>query len=85
VTHSKNQLFLCRHKRRVRDQPTLDQWEEGLFEVNTGDSYYRCVVQWSDKGTLMPIGSSGEATLKNHLLPSQTIYLAFGHDEEVVV
>lgn len=65
------------------DQPTLTDWEAGPFEGKITDTDIIGRGTLDDKGTLMALLESVELLLKESFVPSQTIYLAFGHDEEV--
>ncbi len=81
---SKKSIILMSHQDVVPvDQPTLSDWEAGPFEgkITATDIIGRGTLD--DKGTLMALLESVEQLLKESFVPSQTIYLAFGHDEEV--
>ncbi len=80
----KKPIILMSHQDVVPvDQPTLTDWEAEPFEgkITTTDIIGRGTLD--DKGTLMALLESVELLLKESFVPSQTIYLAFGHDEEV--
>ena len=80
----KKPIILMSHQDVVPvDQPTLTDWEAGPFEgkITSTDIIGRGTLD--DKGTLMALLESVELLLKESFVPSQTIYLAFGHDEEV--
>ncbi|WP_374960057.1 M20 family peptidase [Gilvibacter sp.] len=65
------------------DQPTIGDWEAGPFEgkITQTDIIGRGTMD--DKGTLMAVMEAVEKMLEENFLPKRTIYLAFGHDEEV--
>ncbi len=65
------------------DQPTLADWEAGPFEGVITDEYVIGRGTMDDKGTLMALMESVELLLGEGYKPGRTIYLAFGHDEEV--
>ncbi|MDC7998843.1 M20 family peptidase [Gilvibacter sediminis] len=65
------------------DEPTLTDWEAGPFEgaITQTDIIGRGTMD--DKGTLMAVMEAVEKMLEEGFGPKRTIYLAFGHDEEV--
>ncbi|MTI41071.1 M20 family peptidase [Fulvivirga lutimaris] len=65
------------------DQNTLAQWEAPPFsgEIKDGIIYGRGTMD--DKVTVFSILEAVEMALQNGVQPKQTIYLAFGHDEEI--
>lgn len=65
------------------DQPTIGDWEAGPFEgkITQTDIIGRGTMD--DKGTLMAVMEAVEKMLEENFSPKRTIYLAFGHDEEV--
>ncbi|MDH5598499.1 MAG: M20 family peptidase [Cyclobacteriaceae bacterium] len=65
------------------DQPTLDKWEADPFSGTITDTHILGRGTMDDKGSLMAVMESIEMLLKEGFQPSQTFYLAFGHDEEV--
>ncbi len=80
----KKPIILMSHQDVVPvDQPTLTDWEAGPFEGKITDTDIIGRGTLDDKGTLMALLESVELLLKESFVPSQTIYLAFGHDEEV--
>jgi carboxypeptidase PM20D1 len=84
ANEGKKPIILMSHQDVVPvDQPTLTDWEAGPFEgkITNTDIIGRGTLD--DKGTLMALLESAELLLKESFVPSQTIYLAFGHDEEV--
>ena len=81
---NKKPLILMSHQDVVPvDQPTLSDWEAGPFEgkITATDIIGRGTLD--DKSSLMALMESVERLLSESFIPSQTIYLAFGHDEEV--
>jgi carboxypeptidase PM20D1 len=81
---NKKPIILMSHQDVVPvDQPTLSDWEAGPFEgkITSTDIIGRGTLD--DKSSLIAIMESVEQLLKESFTPSQTIYLAFGHDEEV--
>lgn len=65
------------------DQATLDQWEAPPFsgELKNGRVYGRGAMD--DKGNVIALLEACELMLSKGLTPRRTVYLAFGHDEEV--
>lgn len=65
------------------DLPTIGDWEAGPFEgkITQTDIIGRGTMD--DKGTLMAVMEAVEKMLEENFSPKRTIYLAFGHDEEV--
>lgn len=65
------------------DEPTLADWEAAPFSGKITDTHIIGRGTLDDKGTLIALLESVEQLLEEAFVPSQTIYLAFGHDEEV--
>ncbi len=81
---SKKPIILLSHQDVVPvDQPTLDDWEAGPFEGAITDSHIIGRGTMDDKSSLMALMESVEVLLEESFIPKQTIYLAFGHDEEL--
>ncbi|MGB5170436.1 MAG: M20 family peptidase [Eudoraea sp.] len=81
---SKKPIILMSHQDVVPvDQPTLADWEAGPFEGKITDTHIIGRGTLDDKSSLMALMESVERLLSESFTPSQTIYLAFGHDEEV--
>ncbi len=81
---NKKPIILMSHQDVVPvDQPTLSDWEAGPFEGKITDTDIIGRGTLDDKGSLMALMESVELLLEESFAPSQTIYLAFGHDEEV--
>lgn len=81
---TKKPIILMSHQDVVPiDQPTLNDWEAGPFDgvISETDIIGRGAMD--DKGTLIGLLEAVEKLLEESFVPSQTIYLAFGHDEEV--
>ena len=81
---SKKPIILMSHQDVVPvDQPTLSDWEAGPFEGKISETDIIGRGTMDDKGTLIGLLEAVEKLLEESFVPSQTIYLAFGHDEEV--
>lgn len=81
---SKQPIILLSHQDVVPvDEPTLKDWEAGPFEGKVTDSHIIGRGTLDDKSSLMALMESVELLLKESFTPAQTIYLAFGHDEEI--
>lgn len=81
---SKKPLILLSHQDVVPvDKPTLDTWEAGPFEGKITDTHIIGRGTMDDKGTLVAALESVEMLLAEGFRPQRTLYLAFGHDEEV--
>ncbi|WP_108246989.1 M20 family peptidase [Muricauda brasiliensis] len=81
---SQKPIVLLSHQDVVPvDQPTLSEWEAGPFEGKITDSHVIGRGTLDDKSSLMALMESVETLLKESFTPKQTIYLAFGHDEEL--
>ena len=81
---SQKPIVLLSHQDVVPvDQPTLSEWEAGPFEGAITDTHIIGRGTLDDKSSLMALMESVEMLLKESFVPKQTIYLAFGHDEEL--
>jgi len=81
---SLNPIVLLSHQDVVPvDEPTLTEWEAGPFEGKITDSHIIGRGTLDDKSSLMALMESVEVLLQESFVPKQTIYLAFGHDEEI--
>lgn len=81
---SKKPIILMSHQDVVPvDQPTLSDWEAGPFEGKITETHIIGRGTLDDKCSLIALMESVEKLLSESFTPSRTIYLAFGHDEEV--
>ncbi|WP_228235981.1 M20 family peptidase [Allomuricauda sp. M10] len=81
---SKKPIILMSHQDVVPvDQPTLTDWEAPPFAGKITDTHIIGRGTLDDKSSLMALMESIETLLTESFTPSQTIYLAFGHDEEL--
>lgn len=65
------------------DEATLNQWSHQPFAGDIADGFVWGRGTLDDKGNLMSIFESIEMLLNENFQPRRTIYLAFGHDEEI--
>jgi len=65
------------------DEPTRDEWKEGPFSGTIKDGIIWGRGTMDDKGSLMSVMEAVEMLLAEGFQTRRTIYLAFGHDEEV--
>ena len=81
---SKKPIILMSHMDVVPvDEPTLGDWEAGPFEGKITDKEIVGRGTLDDKGTLIGLLEAVEQLLEESFQPERTIYLAFGHDEEI--
>jgi carboxypeptidase PM20D1 len=81
---SKKPIILMSHQDVVPvDQPTLEAWEAAPFEGKITDTHIIGRGTMDDKGTLIGVLEAVEKLLSENYVPTRTIYIASGHDEEV--
>jgi carboxypeptidase PM20D1 len=77
-------ILLMAHQDVVPVEPeTLVSWEQPPFEGRIADGHIWGRGAMDDKFALLSIMEAVEMHLNEGLQPQRTIYLAFGHDEEV--
>ncbi len=77
-------VMLMAHQDVVPIAPgTEKNWQQPPFDGNIEDGFVWGRGSWDDKGNLFSIMEAAEMLLAEGYKPRQTIYLAFGHDEEV--
>ncbi len=65
------------------EKSTLNQWIEKPFEGKIDDSFIWGRGTMDDKLSVIGIMETIEMLLKEGFIPERTIYVAFGHDEEI--
>lgn len=65
------------------DQSSLREWTHGPFSGAVADGFIWGRGTRDDKGAVMALHEAVEALLAQDFRPYRTVYLAFGHDEEV--
>ncbi|WP_296703045.1 M20 family peptidase [Algoriphagus sp.] len=81
---SKKPLIMMSHQDVVPvDQPTLGNWEAAPFEGKITDTHIIGRGTMDDKGTLIAVLEAVEKLLSENYVPTRTLYIASGHDEEV--
>lgn len=65
------------------DPNTESSWHHAPFSGEIADGYIWGRGALDDKSSLMAILEAVESLLANNFRPARTIYLAFGHDEEI--
>jgi carboxypeptidase PM20D1 len=76
-------MLLMAHQDVVPVAPgTQDLWHEDPFAGHIRDGFIWGRGTWDDKGNLLAILEAVELLAAQGFEPRQTIYLAFGHDEE---
>lgn len=77
-------ILLMAHQDVVPIAPDTEKnWQQAPFDGVIQDGYIWGRGAWDDKGNLLAIMEATEKLLEDGFIPRQTIYLAFGHDEEV--
>lgn len=77
-------IALLAHQDVVPIAPgTETDWQVPPFDGVVKDGYVWGRGAWDDKGSLFAILEAAELLTKDGFKPKRTIYLAFGHDEEV--
>ncbi|TAK97713.1 MAG: M20 family peptidase [Aquabacterium sp.] len=77
-------IALLAHQDVVPIAPGTERdWQEPPFSGSLKDGFIWGRGAWDDKGNLMAIMEAVEMLLQSGFQPRQTIYLAFGADEEV--
>jgi carboxypeptidase PM20D1 len=79
-----NPIVLMAHQDVVPvDESSIDKWPYDPFGGKIANDTIYGRGSLDDKGSLMAIMESVEWLLKKQFKPNRTIYLAFGHDEEI--
>jgi carboxypeptidase PM20D1 len=77
-------IALLAHQDVVPVAPgTEKDWQQPPFDGVISDGFVWGRGSWDDKGNLYSILEAAERLAKDGFGPKRTIYLAFGHDEEV--
>jgi carboxypeptidase PM20D1 len=77
-------IALLAHQDVVPISPgTENDWQAPPFDGTIRDGFIWGRGSWDDKGSLFAILEAAEQLAKEGFRPRQTIYFAFGHDEEV--
>jgi carboxypeptidase PM20D1 len=77
-------IMLMAHQDVVPIAPDTEKnWQQAPFDGIIKDGYVWGRGAWDDKGSLFAMLEAVEKLLQNGFVPRQTIYFAFGHDEEV--
>ncbi|MCU6434166.1 M20 family peptidase [Undibacterium sp. Jales W-56] len=77
-------VMLMAHQDVVPVAPDTEQnWQQPPFDGVIRDGFIWGRGSWDDKGNLFAVLEAVEKLLASGFQPRQTIYLAFGHDEEV--
>ena len=74
-------LLLTAHQDTVPIEPA--EWQHPPFRGDVSEGFVWGRGTLDDKGSLMAILEAVERLLARGFKPSQTVYLAFGHDEEI--
>jgi len=77
-------IIFCAHQDVVPIEPgTEASWKKPPFDGVIDDGYLWGRGSIDDKGSLVTILEAVEALLAEGFAPKRTVYLAFGHDEEI--
>ena len=77
-------FVLLAHSDVVPIEPgTEDKWKYGAFSGEVADGHIWGRGTMDMKGVLMSLMEATEAVVKTDFKPKRTLYLAFGHDEEI--
>ncbi len=77
-------IILCAHQDVVPIEPgTEASWKKPPFEGAEADGFLWGRGTIDDKGSLVTILEAVEGLLADKFAPKRTVYLAFGHDEEI--
>lgn len=77
-------IALLAHQDVVPVAPgTEKDWQQPPFQGAISDGFVWGRGSWDDKGNLYSIMEAVEQLAKDGFRPKRTVYLAFGHDEEV--
>lgn len=84
VNASLKPILLMAHQDVVpADAGTLNQWTHPPFDGVVADGYVWGRGTLDDKGSLMAILEAVEWLVRDGFKPERTVYLSFGHDEEL--
>ncbi|MFN8581659.1 MAG: M20 family peptidase [Gemmatimonadaceae bacterium] len=64
-------------------EPNLKDWQHGPFSGDVADGYVWGRGTLDDKSTVLAVLEAVESLLRSGYAPKRTVYLTFGHDEEV--
>jgi carboxypeptidase PM20D1 len=77
-------IMLMAHQDVVPIAPGTEQdWQADPFGGEIRDGFVWGRGSWDDKGNLFAIMEAAELLVAEGFKPRQTVYLAFGHDEEI--
>ncbi len=76
-------LFIAHYDVVPIEEQSLTNWEQAPFSGHIDDQYIWGRGANDDKFHLMALLETVEKLLETNFVPSQSIYFAFGHDEEV--
>ena len=77
-------ILLMAHQDVVPIAPDTEKnWQQAPFDGVISNGYIWGRGAWDDKGNLFAMMEAIETLLSKGFIPRQTIYLAFGHDEEI--